>query len=246
MEININIPQSWNELTDKQLGGIAELLYVQGDLFNFSVFFILNDVRWWQFYKAFKIKMILKNVGISELVTHFSFIYKEQNRTVFPNLKGYDKPMDRFINLTIEEYAVADDLNNLYLRTKDRKYLVALCAVLYKKPGERYDHLKLNHHSKRFKRMPARFLLSVHIAFNGCKNNLVGRYQKVYPKVAVAPKVSAGGKSAGFLDVVLKKSGQKFGTYEETKRTNLFTFMSDFEESLIQQEKWKEKYPTKK
>lgn len=243
MEIEITIPSSWNELTDKQLLGIAALKHIHGSLFDYSVWLILNNCKWYQFRKAYHLKCVMSEVGITTLKEHFSFVYKKNDRTIFPELIGYNKPMDRILNLTIEEFAVADDLNNTYLKTGDTTYLKALCAVLYKQKGEVYDHLLLNEKSKQFKACKGGFLLGVHLAWNGCKNNLVNRYTTVFPKLKVATRSN---KKTGFLEVVLKMSGGKFGSHSETKRTNVYTFMTEFEESLKMQEKWQEKYPTKK
>lgn len=243
MEIALTIPTSWNELTDKQFLGISELMYQQGELFDLPVFMLLNNIKWYQFTKAYQLKLVLRNVGVSELKKHCSFIYKEDNRTIFPKLKGYTPPMDRIIDLTIEEFAVADDLNNNYLKTKERKYLVALCAVLYKKKNEEYNHLDLNKLSKRFKHASGAFLLAVHNTWNGCKNYIMNRYKKVFPKVKTQVKKSKG---AGFLEVILKMSGAKFGTHSETKKTLVYTFMTEFQESIIQQEKWEEMSRTKR
>lgn len=243
IKIKIDIPKNWNELNDWQLRKIANMLYKKGAAFDFMTWMYLNQVKWWQFKRAYELRLVLNEVPLSTLKEHFEWIYKNVDRTIFPKHKKLIAPMDRLINLSIEEFAMADDMNNLYLKTKKIVYLQLLCAILYRKPNETYDHLKLEQmYLKRFSHAPVDFLYAVQLAFNGCKNNIVVKYKNIYPTVKKAQKSN---KKSGFLDVVLKMSGQKFGTYNETKSTLVYTFLNELEESIIQQKEMKEHYGKK-
>lgn len=243
MELEIKIPTKWDELTDWQLIKIASMLHKSGPPFDFMTWLYLNEVKWYQFKKAYELRQVINNVPLSELRTHFNWIFTNVNRTKFPKHKKYKSPMDRMVNLTIEEFAVADDLNNNYLKTRNILYLRLLTSVLYKKGSDQYNHLLLDTYSKRFKKDKNSFFKAVHIAFNGCKKGIVEKYPNIYPKIKVQQKSN---KKSGLLDVVLKMSGQKFGTYEETKRTLLYTFLNDMEESIIQNKELKEQYEKKR
>ncbi|EKB02666.1 hypothetical protein HMPREF9711_03128 [Myroides odoratimimus CCUG 3837] len=239
MQIDLKIPSKWDELTDWQLKKIAAMIGKNGPAFNFMTWLYLNQVKWWQFKKAYQLKIVMNQVPMSELRNHFNWVYTNVDRTIFPKHNKYVAPMDRLVNLTIEEFAVADDLNNMYLIKKDISYLRLLVAVLYKEKGEVYDHLQLENNVKRFKKEKKDFLLAVHIAFNGCKKGIVEKYKHIYPKIKVQQKSN---KKAGLLDVVLKMSGQKFGTYQETKTTLVHTFLNELEENIIQQKELKDKH----
>lgn len=243
ISINIKVPGSWNELSDKQLKNIGKIYHKKGEVFDLAVWLILNNVQSHEFVKLQKLKTIMNLVTISDLKKHYEFIYSETNRDIFIEIKpGFIKPMPRLFNITIEQFAIADDLNNRYLETGDINYLRHLAASLYLRKKEVFDALLQNERAKRFNKVPGHILLALHICYNGCKNHIVSKYPKVFPKVTKSQKKSA----KGFLDVVLQMSGQKFGTHEETKKTRLHTFMAEFENSIINQEKWKEKQPIRK
>lgn len=243
IKIEIDIPKNWNELNDWQLLKISGMLHKKGAAFDFMTWMYLNQVKWWQFKRAYQLRLVLNEVPLSTLKEHFVWIYKQVDRTIFPKHKRLTAPMDRLVNLTIEEFALADDMNNLYLQTKKVMYLQLLCAILYREKDESYNHLHLEQvYLKRFKYAPVDFLFAVHLAFNGCKSNIVGKYKNIYP---TAKKVQKSNKKSGFLDVVLKMSGQKFGTYNETKSTLVYTFLNELEESIIQQKELKEHYGKK-
>lgn len=243
VNINLNIPKSWNELTDKQMKNIGKIFHKKGEVFDLTCWLILNDVKAYQFRRLQQLKTVMQLVTMTELKKHFSFIYEKNDRHKFIEFKGYQKPQDRIFNLTIEEYAVADDLNNKYLETGDLNFLRHLVAVLYKKPNEKYNIIKQNQRAKRFRFLKGYELLAVHITWNGCKEYITKRFPKVYPKVkAVQGK---GKNQKGFLDVVLQLSGGKFGTYQETKNELVYTFLAEFENTIINQEIWKEKSRTK-
>lgn len=239
IKINLTLPKNWNELSDWQLQKICAMLNKRGPAFDFMVFLILNHVHWYQFIKAYKLRVVLNNVPLSELKNHFMWVYKKIDRTIFPNHKKYIKPMDRIINLTIEEYSIADDLNNMYIRTKNKMYLRLLCGVLYRHKSEAYNHLQLEAYAKRFKHSKIGFLYAVHMAFNGSKTYIVEKYPNVYPQIK---KAIRSNKKSGFMEVVLKMSGQKFGTYNETRQTLVYTFLTDLEESILQQKQLEQKY----
>ncbi len=239
MQIDLKIPSKWDELTDWQLKKIAAMIGKNGPAFNFMTWLYLNQVKWWQFKKAYQLKIVMNQVPMSELRNHFNWVYTNVDRTIFPKHKHYVAPMDRLVNLTIEEFAVADDLNNMYLIKMDISYLRLLVAVLYKQKGEVYDHLQLENNVKRFKKEDKEFLLAVHITFNGCKKGIIEKYKHIYPKIKVQQRSN---KKAGLLDIVLKMSGQKFGTYQETKSTLVHTFLNELEENIIQQKELKDKH----
>lgn len=246
VNININIPQSWNELTDKQIKNIGKIFHKRDATFDIAVWLILNNARWWQFKRLQNLKTVMQLVTITELKKHFSFIYEKNDRHKFIAIKGYQKPQDRIFDLTIEKYAVADDLNNKYLESGDLNFLRHLVAVLYTKPNEAYDITLQNERARRFKFLKGYELLAIHITWNGCKEYITKRFPKVYPKVQALQKQTKAKKQKGFLDVVLQLSGGKFGTYQETKNELVYTFLAEFENTIINQEEWKEKLHTKR
>ena len=58
---------------------------------------------------------------------------------------------------------------------------------------------------------------------------MIRQFPSVFPKPKIRGKIP---KNSGFGKLVLHLSGGKFGTHNETKSTNVYTFLSEFEEQL--------------
>lgn len=234
MKIRIEIPKSWNELSDSQSLKLAKLLYsgTTGKIFDLKCFKILLNIRWLQFRKSNNVTYVLSQIPMRELKKHFDFIYKQMNRTIFPaKINGYFAPLNKITNLTAEEFSVADDLHIKWRETHNKECLIYLTAVLYsktKQPREAFDKNNLPEKIKHFKNVPLPVLLCVELAYFGCKNNLVKRFSKAFPKSE--KKVS--NSKYGFGKVILQMAGGKFGNHEQTKATNIFTFLEEFNENL--------------
>lgn len=235
MKININIPTCWNELSERQLQKLVVLVYSgkSGMIFDLKCLQILVNLKWWQFFKTIKLAYALTQVPISEFKKSFDYIFNENNRTIFPQkINGFFAPMDRITNLTIEEFSVADNLHIKWRETKNQNFLIYLVATLYSKtrqPREVFDKNNLDIKIKYFDKVPLPVLLSVEMAYFGCKNNLVKRFPKVFPATTQKTKQS---NKYGFGKVVLQMAGGKFGNHEQTKNTNIYTFLEQFSEDL--------------
>ncbi|MBS9773802.1 MAG: hypothetical protein KGV59_01415 [Tenacibaculum sp.] len=251
--INLNIPKEWNDLSELQLRQLALLFNSEkrGLFFDYRVLFILMDIRPWQFWKYRKLYKVIRNVKFSDLKEHYEWVYNEVGLTKFPysiinyqlpiiNTKKILPPADRLTNITIDEFAHCDDLFLGWHKTKDKEYLQYLCAVLYRKTdkqGKRitFDKHDLARRANAFKNVSLKKLLVVAMAYQGCKTYITKQYPRVFPKAHPTPTKERGQKlpnSSGFGKLILQLAGGKFGTYEETKRTNVYTFLSELSEQL--------------
>lgn len=234
MKINIEIPKSWNELSDSQFLKLAKLVYsgTTGKYFDLATIKILLNIRWYQFRKSNNVTYMFSQIPMRELKKHFEFIYKANDRTIFPaEINGYFSPLNKITNLTAEEFSVADDLHIKWRKTKDLDCLIHLAAVLYsktKQPRESFDKNNLPEKIKHFKKVSLPVLLCVELAYFGCKNNLVKRFPKAFPERV---KKTSNSKY-GFGKVILQMAGGKFGNHEQTKTTNIYTFLEEFNENL--------------
>ena len=245
MKINLNIPTSWNALNSRQLKKIA--YYSQSNLsgvfFDYKVFIALLDVKWWQLYKKWKAIKTIKNVGFSTLKQHYSWFSNNLSLTTFiPTIKTKDHllhaPANRINNLTVNEFSHADDLFIGWHNKKDYEYLHYLAAVLYREldtNGKRvlFDKTELDQRANALKKLDKKTLLAIALSYQGSRTYLVAQFPLVFPK----PKDKATTKTpthSGFGRIVLHLSGGKFGTHNETKNTNVYTFLSEFEEQIKQ------------
>ena len=234
MKIKIEIAKSWNDLNESQMQKMAILVYSgkTGIIFDLRCFKILTGIRWFQLRKIVKIVYVLSQVPMSELKQHFNFIYQANDRTIFPaKINGFFAPLNKITNLTAEEFAVADDLHLKWRETQKKDYLIYLAAVLYsstKQPRELFDKNNLPDKIKNFQKVQLPVLLSVELAYFGCKNHLAKRFPVAFPKNT--KKVSS--QKYGFGKVILQMAGGKFGNHEQTKTTNVYTFLEEFTENL--------------
>ena len=251
--INITFPKSWNELSILQLERISKLFYTTspGALFDLRILYILLDVKWWQYIEKAKIRIVLWNVPMSEIRKNYDFIYSKNDRTSFlPFLKIcrlksvnctlFFPPQDRIVNLTCDEFAVADDLHIKWRETKNIEYLHYLTALLYtnKKKRPDFDKNELHEKAKVFSKVPIEKLLAIEITYFGCKNNIVKRFPKAFPKAN--PEASGSkNKKYGFGKVILAMAKGDLSKLEAIKKVNIFAFLEQFEDDLIQAAKQK-------
>ncbi|WP_028890878.1 hypothetical protein [Tenacibaculum sp. 47A_GOM-205m] len=242
MKINITIPTNWNDLTVRQQKQLALLLHkgISGVVFDYQVLKILMNVRWWQFFKYRKLLKITKSAHFEELKKHYSWLYNDLQLTTFiPKLKKeYLAPADRLTNFTVEEFSHTEDLFLTWHKTKDFEALHYLAAVLYRENNDlgkrvEFDKTELDKRAANFSKLPKSTLLAIALSYQGCKLYITRKFPLIFP--AAPKKQNKKNKlpnSSGFGKLILHFSGQKFGTHNETKNTNLYTFLSDFEEQL--------------
>lgn len=258
-KIKFNIPTNWNQLTDGQLLKIAKLFFSKQPtiLFDYKLFKIMTNYKWYKIKLFRKIVILFKNVPIESLKETFHFVYKKQDLTRFIKVvkirsKWYKKPLkyyapaNRLTNLSIGEFAITEDLYLGYLRNcKSSKtnygysYLIYLFAVLYitnsnpKRPKFSKDQLELmvNEVSK----VPKKNVLACLLSYKGCRDAIATnkKYKHIFPTKKTNPKAKLKiPASSGFSDVILSFSNKLFGNYHETYETNLLTFLDGYEIEL--------------
>jgi len=240
--IRFSIPKTWDELSDGQLEKIAALLHSgrRGPAFDFAIFMILVNLRWYTWLKNYRVYKVLQDVPVSELRQHYAFIYKNTDRTIFPKSllspwerlklwKRLKTPGARLSTLTAAEFASTEGLSKIWDKEIHRNPLQYMAAVLYKRRGYVFENTDLPELAKRFDKVPLQKLLALQLAYNGGKNAVVKRFPVAFPK---SNKQAAGGKQYGFGKVVLTMAGGPFGNHVQTGKTNIYVFLEQFEEDL--------------
>lgn len=238
-KININIPKSWDDMKPKQFEKIALLFNTSETNIKFYIqlFFLLTNVKWWQFRKKAKLRIVLRNCPLSDLHKSYDYIFKENNRTVFPdNIKiaktKYFPPQNRIANFTADEFAIVDDLHIKFRETKNIEYLQYMAAVLYSPSKTRpvFDKNELHDRAKPFEKLSPAKLFAIELAYFGCKNNLVKRFPKAFPKSK--PGAAKPNKKYGFSKVILSMAKGDLSKLDLIKKVNIYTFLEQFEEDL--------------
>jgi hypothetical protein len=252
MKLKLSIPENWNDCTDAQLVKIALLMSsgVKGLVFDYKLFRILVAEKWWHLYTKAKVFFLLSYAPMREIKPSFDFIYQANTLTRFPSIKPlngnqYYSPLPQISNLTIGEMAVADDLHIKFRNTGDTSILPYLAATLYvmqQQPRPPYDKNDLSFKAPDFEKLSLGELLVIEMAFAGCKEYIAKKFPTVFPakandvnKANQAPPKKAN--SSQFPKLILELSGGKFGTHEQTSRTNCYVFLAEFENLLKQPKK---------
>ncbi|MGK4567853.1 hypothetical protein [Flavobacterium sp. 3HN19-14] len=144
--------------------------------------------------------------------------------------------MDKITNLSAKEYAVADDLHIKFRATGNVELLEYLAATLYvavKNPRPAFDKNNLHTAALQFKNIPTETLMAVELTWAGCKNHLAKKFKYVFPKTT-SKKSKIQANQSGFGKTILSVAGGKFGTFEETENTNIYTLMEELDEILKQ------------
>jgi hypothetical protein len=242
MKINLNIPQSWNELNQKQFERIALLFStVEPSLIrDIKLLKILVDAKWWQFKKKANLRLFLFQVPYSEWKQFIDFLLKENNRTKFIPVikvgnKTYFAPADRIQNLDAEEFAVADDLHIRFRETQNPEYLQYLFHVLYSETEERkpFDRNKLEKQINN--KIPMATLVITEITYFGCKNYIANKFKKAFPK---SNKKETGPRK-GFGKVIQAMAKGDLSKLPIIERTNIYKFMQQFQDDIEEYNKQK-------
>jgi hypothetical protein len=248
MKLTIQIPKSWNSCSTSQLIKLALLMNSSfiGKKFDYKCFRILVSEKWWHIHTKAKLVYLLSYAPLDSIKESFQYIYSGITLTRFPEIKSlngnqYHSPLNQISNLTILEMAVADDLHIQYRNTQDIKILPYLAATLYvqqKQPRPPYDKNDLSFKIDDFKKLSLGELLVIEMAFAGCKEYLALKFTKVFPKPKETSTEQSTKKAVNsqFPKLILELSGGKFGTYEQTCRTNCYTFLAEFD-NLIKNQK---------
>lgn len=242
MKINIQLPTSWNDLNKSQFEDIILVLSqltpsVSRDK---KIFKILVGAKWWQFLLKARTRYVLSQVPMSELRKNFIFIFNDNNRTHFEpkirvGLKTYYAPMDRIINLSAEEFSVADDLHLRYRKTQNTDFLRYLFHVLYSENSTRGVFNKLQLEAKINPKVPLKTLLATEIAYFGSKNHIVKKYPKIFQQS------ESSSKPTGFFKVIQGMAKGDLSKLPMVEQTNIYKFLDQFQDDLeaIQQQKLK-------
>ena len=252
MKLKLTIPTSYNNCSDKQLVKIAMLMSsgIKGLSFDYKLLRILVNEKWWHLYTKAKLWFLLSYAPMREIRPSFQFIYEGNTLTRFPAIKPlngnqYFPPLPQISNLTIGEMAVADDLHIKFRNTGDTSILPYLAATLYvmqQQPRPPYDKNDLSFKAPDFEKLSLGELLVIEMAFAGCKEYIAKKFPTVFPAKATdennaiqTPPKKAN--SSQFPKLILELSGGKFGTHEQTSRTNCYVFLAEFETLLKQPKK---------
>lgn len=249
--IDLTIADSWNELSFNQALYIAnfwqawQLLLKNNQSMQYArakLFTVLIENKTAKELK--EIITILSTVDFEELdinlLSYTDFIFQKIGLTknIMPVIKiGWFKklygPADKLSNITINEFSFALNYYNLYNKYEKDEHLDLLVACLYR--TKKYNWEASGDIRSDFNTFTADKYLSeikninyahkqvVYLYFHSC----IELFSKIFPFVFSKAESGNSDSKQTFLDVILKISGGKFGSYNETSSQNAIIILRD-------------------
>lgn len=249
--IEIALASSWKELTAKQLLYIAthwktwQFILMKNDSMQkaraklFAIL-ILNktekEIKTILHYLSF-VDYEEQGINLLEL-TNFVFQKNECTHNLFPKLKiGFFKsiygPADKLANCSINEFSFAIKYYNIYNKTQDENHLDLLIASLYRSSKknwevtgdirEDFNPFTAERHIKQISKLSYAHKQAIYLFFHGCLESISLAFPNVFSRPEVQEKQTSTGKT--FLDIILKLSGEKFGSFNETQAENCYIIL---------------------
>lgn len=239
MQINYNIPTTWNQLSLWQLKKIAKIIFSNTD--QEQVSFLLVSylcIPKLTLKNILKYCYLLMQVPVSQLKEYAAFLYKDTNLTKFPKkVKSLYGPTDRLANVNIDEYTYADLFYHNWSTTRKNEDLNRLVAVLYR-PKRNAQHLDirkpftkeaLSKHAGVVEKLPRATKLVIAMAFQGSREKIIARYKWVFVKGSGKASYAPFTK---IINAMSRSENQPFGDYYKTKEANIYDFFDVLDEDL--------------
>jgi hypothetical protein len=260
-EIHLNIPQSWNQLSQKQAKNISYFIHCMHRSAS-------NNPELTQTYQALTyikcakellrnntykaLRTALKELTLKAYQPFVGFLFKDVELQEFPeSFKSKNilyGPSTRLRNVSIEEFSFADALYFRYKTLNDVKYLDLLCSTLYRPKSTKpldtdlrtpYSRQNAERQYTYFKDLPLKEKIVVCYAFEGSRNHIVSQFPNVFPKRESDKDTKP--KYVPFGKLISAKINYDVAKLKEANSTNIYAFFALYENELIELKKVKPK-----
>lgn len=267
INVNVQLPTSWNAIPEKQYCKIAKALHFYRKYYDtipdgkakqrFTVKLIATLINHLlKVNNYFKRKIALFQLPVEEYEKDISFLLKASERTTFPrSFKrhgiSYTKPGDRLKNASIEEFAFADTMYFQYLQSYNENYLLMLIASLYRpKLKEKslddqriaFSKNYVQEHADHFKFLSRAKKTGILMAYEGCRNYMAKIYPNVFPEPSEEEKKRQSKKTPNytpFKTLIQYKIGFDPSKLAVTNKLNAHDYLSNWENELKEIKKQK-------
>jgi hypothetical protein len=145
-------------------------------------------------------------------------------------------PQNRLADLTIEEFTYCEAAYERWLQSQKTEFLDTLFAVLYRRQrffGTKrldFDADRLGKHEKRAKNVRIYIKRAIAINYAGCRNFIIDSHPFIWVPADPQDQAAVGAvhRPTNWVQLVLNLSGDKFGTYQQTTKVNLWLVLADF------------------
>lgn len=239
------VPETWNELTGKQLIRVMEVLYGSYGVNEalLKLLKILTGMSWYRFFRA-----SIKEKAEFLYLTYFLINDTGLTKQLLPVYKGFYGPDDDFNNITGEEFVFSEDFYFKCFtkgpgdepRVMHPEFLNELVAVLYRERKHRYN-LKLNkdgdareefnqhisafYAKRKIKKWPMAAKLAIFTWYETCRQQMID----------ANPEIFGGGSGEpakyGLISVMrVIAEGGIHGTFEQVQKMYVKMWMVELNE----------------
>ena len=235
--MEFTVPQSWNELTPWQLPRIAKAIFTpyKNKRIQQAYILLLLFLKKPTLKTLWRAAYLFRQVPLSTLKTYADFLYKTDDLTKFPNIKGMAGPGNRMIDTTINEFAYADVFYYNWTQKKMPIDLERLAATLYRKnrKGSRpvFQLKEMTSYGRQLPKLSEGELIAIMLAFQGTRKLLIKTHRHIFK--------GGGGKGqytsfSKIINDMATSTPQPFGDFYKTQTANTHDFLKVLDQQLAE------------
>lgn len=250
--IDVILPDSWNELTSKQLLYIASVwhewksaMLTGTNMARHKAALFIELINNTESEKKQTIDWLsqIKKTDVN-IFAPLDFIFNDITLTknLLPHLSlgvlsKYYGPADALANISIGEFSFAITFFNRYSKSNNTDDLNKLIAILYRPKNKNFEatgdirkpfkkHF-IEAYEIELRQLQFKYKQAVYLYFMGCMEAWSKKYSFVFSRT----EGNSNAKTT-FLDVIIEMAGGKFGTFDQTFEQNADIVLTELNNML--------------
>jgi len=248
---DISVPETWNELSKKQLLYIADywqawqlLAKNKLDLNRAKALLFVQLMKGTTVFNKKKRVTLIKGLTNEEqwaLLQLTNFVFEKNTLTTCPfpvikiGFKRFYAPNNKLGNIKALEFHFADFFYMKYVQTEQEEDLNNMIACIYRpapkksETGEKripFYSGKIEEYALAISKLSFAQKQSILLWYIGCRTFIVEKYSRLF-----SSENQSSAKNNGWLPLIMALSGDKFGNYDQTSQTDLILILMEVEEA---------------
>lgn len=228
-------PSGWEELTTSSILLIAiHSPFLHADKAKDHLIRMLANIPKKDFRKL-KLSLKCQLRPLLNWLEHKNKISKWLLPTVQGGKYIWKGPLNHLSNLTAEQFMYAELAYERWLQTYDDSNLDDLFVVLFQRYGF-LGLIPLKFNASKFEARladarPVRDYIKRAVALNyaGCRNFIIDRHPHIWRQAVEQGADNPGSSYTPWGSMILDLAGDKFGTYDQTLRANVWNVLADLD-----------------